>query len=212
MKKVLIFPTVFLGVFLGCFGYWLKCQLGINVVHGFSLHPYFPFSYLQKNMVISLPHPGIVLQESFEPYHLINPWSSQLWVREKGAATMVRDTSGMHNSHCLLIRNGSTASWSLAQDKFVEVRKGDTFSFSGYINMHGENVVSFIGVSAFDGQRKAIKRNYVSTKAPAVDTWVKVEQSFTIEEDNIQLIKLRLTGSGRGEFRFDDIIFRKENP
>ena len=67
-----------------------------------------------------------------------------------------------------------------------------------------------MGISAFDEEQKAIKWNYiVSVGVVEHDKWIAVEKRFTISDD-IKYIRFRLAGVGVGEYRFDDIVFRKE--
>ena len=59
--------------------------------------------------------------------------------------------------------------------------------------------------------KKVIKYSYVRKKMNKSKMWTKVNERFKVS-DGIEYIRLRLTGSGIGEFRFDDIKLIKEPP
>ncbi len=190
------------------FGYWVKCQMGINVIESISLSNLTPFKYLQRNDVISVPEPGIILNDSFETRPIFRNWSD-LWMRDKGKVTAGYDSHGINNSRSLLIKSTSTKSWAYSHNKYVEVLEGDVFSFEGITKIEGDKISAYAGIAAFDKQKKPIKWNYISEKADKAKKWVKINKKFAIPE-NIKYISFRLSGTGIGEFRFDNVCFRKE--
>ncbi len=190
------------------FGYWVKCQMGINVTESISLSNLTPFKYLQRNDVISVPEPGIILNDSFETRPIIRNWSD-LWMRDKGKVTVGYDFHGTNNSRCLLVKSNSTRSWAYSHNKYVEVLEGDVFSFEGITKIEGDEISAYAGIAAFDKQKKPIKWNYISEKVDKTKKWVKINKKFAIPE-NIKYISFRLSGTGIGDFKFDNICFRKE--
>lgn len=108
------------------FGYWLKCQLGVNMFESISLSDHIPFKYFQMNNVILSPRPGLLINDSFNSNNIIDSWS--LWMRQGGKVSQGHDFNGLNNSRCLLITNRSERNWSYSYNKFIEVKKGDTFS------------------------------------------------------------------------------------
>ncbi len=189
------------------FGYWVKCQIGLDFFGSCSLSDIPPFKHLQKNNILADPEPGILLADSFESKKIVSNWS-ELWMREKGKVTQSYDSNGFSNSRCLFIDCNSKKSWSFALFKLVEVEKGDIFSFKGVTKING-NGTAYMGISIFDEGQTAIKWNYIKVKVVEHDKWITVEKRFTITDD-IKYIRFRLTGVGVGEYRFDDIVFRKE--
>ena len=190
------------------FGYWIKCQTSANLSESVSLSNFIPFKYLQRNDVISVPEPGIILYDSFEKRPLISNWS-KLWMREEGKVTLDYDSNGINNSRCLLVKSNSTKSWVYSHNKYVEVMKGDVFSFEGFAKIQGDKISAYAGIAAFDKHKKPIKWNYISEKVGKTNKWIKVNNRFIVPK-GVNYIGFRLSGVGIGEFKFDNICFRKE--
>lgn len=187
--------------------YWLKNQIDINLSESVSLSKYIPFIYFQRSDVINSPDSGFLFSDSFEKYILVSNWSS-LWMEDEDQVIQSIDSKGIKNSRCLLINSNSNKSWSYSHRLFFEVKEGDVFEFTAFVRIEEENVSASVGIGAFDKNIKAIKWNYIKENVLTIGRWVKIEKKFTIL-DNIKFIRFRLTGTGRGEFRFDDIIFKK---
>jgi predicted negative regulator of RcsB-dependent stress response len=68
MKLKYLIAILILSVVI-LFGYWIKCQTSANLSESVSLSNFIPFKYLQRNDVISVPEPGIILYDSFEKTH-----------------------------------------------------------------------------------------------------------------------------------------------
>ena len=190
------------------FGYWAKCQTGTDFSGSISLSNLTPFKYLQRNDVISVPEPGIILNDSFETRPIIRNWSD-LWMRDKGKVIVGYDSHGTNNSRCLLIKSTSTKSWAYSHNKYVEVLEGDVFSFEGFAEIQGDKISAYAGIAAFDKQKNPIKWNYIIKKVDKTKKWIHVNNRFTVA-NGVYYICFRLSGVGIGEFRFDDISFRKE--
>jgi hypothetical protein len=207
MKLKYLIAILILSVVI-LFGYWIKCQTSANLSESVSLSNFIPFKYLLRNDVISVPEPGIILYDSFEKIPIISNWS-KLWMREEGKVTRCYDSNGINNSRCLLVKNNSTKSWAYSHNKYVEVLKGDVFSFEGFAKIQGDKISAYAGIAAFDKHKKPIKWNYISEKVEETNKWIKIKKKFIIP-DNIKYIRFRLSGVGIGGFKFDDICFRKE--
>ncbi len=195
-------------IILIIFGYWLKCHVGVNVSESYSLSHYIPFKYLKRNNIITMPEPGILLNDSFESRITISNWS-KLWMREEGKVILDYDSNGINNSRCLLVKSNSMKSWAYSHNKYVEVLKGDIFSFEGFVKLDGDKISAYAGIATFDKHKNPIKWNYISEKVDKTNKWVKVKKRFTIP-NGISYIIFRLSGNGIGEFKFDDISFKKE--
>ncbi len=130
-------------------------------------------------------------------------------MREEGKDTVGYDSHGIKNSRCLLVKSNSTKSWSYSHNKYVEVLEGDIFSFEGLANLQGDKISAYAGIAAFDKQKNPIKWNYISEKVDKAKKWIKIKNKFIIP-NGISHIRFRLSGVGIGEFKFDDISFRKE--
>ena len=130
-------------------------------------------------------------------------------MREEGTVILDYDSNGINNSRCLLIKSNSTKSWAYSHNKYVEVLKGDVFSFEGFVKIQGDKISAYAGVTAYDKHKEPIKWNYISKKLISQKKWIRIKKEFIIH-DNIKYISFRLSGVGIGEFKFDNICFRKE--
>lgn len=198
---VFLIPTLF------AFAYWLKCQIGINYSDSFSISSYFPFKYL-TNDVIKSPEPGIILEDNFEKNRFIRRWSN-LRMQLNGTVTKKISLNGMKGSKCLLIKNTGKGSWRYSQNKSVEVKKGDIFYFEGFVKIKGDNLSAYLSVASLDENKNLIDLTFIKKKVNKTGQWIKVEEQFIIPDDDIRYICLWLSGVGRGDYRFDNIIFRK---
>ena len=187
--------------------YWLKVQSGINIFGSLSISAYFPFKYFMSN-IISSPDPGIIFDENFNSQGVLKKWSN-LWMKEKGTVTKHFPSEGFDQSRCLLIKSSSKGSWTLSYNKMVEVEKKDIFYYEGFVNITGASLSAYLNVAAYDQNQKAIDWNYFKEKVERTGVWTRVERQFTIDDDKIKYITLRLVGVGNGEYRFDNITFRK---
>jgi hypothetical protein len=200
---------VITAIALGLSGYWLKCHMGINFSENYSLSKYFPFNYLVPRQVISNPVPGFLLDDSFDSFSLFSNWTP-LWMREKGKVIKGYDANGIANSRCLFIKSISTKSWSCSYKKRIRVHEGDVFTYNVAVKLQGDNLFAFAGVTTFDAVEKVISWNDFRELTERSNEWVTINKTFTIPE-GIAYIGLKISGTGEGEFRFDDIFFAKKH-
>ena len=104
------------------FLYWLKSELNIDLFKSWALSNQWPFEYLQKDVIIAEPEPGILINESFNSYHITDNWV--LRMREKGKISQEYDENETNNSRCPLIKSLSEKSWAFMYSYLIEVRKG----------------------------------------------------------------------------------------
>ena len=182
--------------------------MGLSLSDTYSLSDYVPFRYLKGSDVIDSPNVGILLEDSFESIWGSRKWLG-LWMREKGKVKLGYDSGEVENSRCLLVKSDSKEDWSCSHNKFIEVKKGDIFSYEVSIKIRGEKISGYASVDAFDEKKKVIKWHYISVEVNKTDSWVRVGKEFTISDD-ITYIRFGLGGTGIGEYRFDDVCFRKE--
>ena len=188
--------------------YWLKNLIGINTFESYSISKYFPFKYLQRDLTINPEQGEIIIDESFDKNGLFKKTWGYFWMREKGKVTLNYDKNGFHNSRCLLIKSNSDKSWTYSSLKFVEVKKGDVFSYEGFSCFQGEDAYATFSLASYDKDKNVIKWDYEKTIVSQNNKINKITKRFTVT-DGIAFIKFRITGVGVGEFRFDDIKFRK---
>jgi hypothetical protein len=90
----------------------------------------------------------------------------------------------------------------------IRVREGDVFNYKVFVKLLGDNPTAFASVTTFDADKGVISWNDFSKQTDIMDQWVPLEKTFTIPEGTIY-IRLRVSGSGIGEFRFDEVSFKK---
>ena len=111
-----------------------------------------------------------------------------------------------------MIKSNSTDGWSYSHNKHVETSEGDVFSFEGLVKLRGDKISAYAGITTFDKYKNPIKWNYMSEKVDKTEKWIKVKKAKNkfIIPNGINYIKFKLSGVGIGEFKFDNICFRKE--
>ncbi len=189
-------------------GYWFKAMRGINVFESYSLSSYFPFKYLIQDVVIN-PEPGeVIIDESFNPKSLFkrNWWF--IWMREEGKVAMSYCLDGVNNSRCLLIKSSSEKKWSYTYRKYIEVKKGDVFSFEGSAKIQDADLSLAFSIASFDKDKKVVSWNSDHPSAYRNNQYEMLTKKFTVT-DGVRFIRFRILGAGVGDFRFDDINFRK---
>ncbi len=90
----------------------------------------------------------------------------------------------------------------------IRVREGDVFNYKAFVKLLGDNLTAFVSVATFDADKEVISWNDFSEQTDIMDEWVPLEKTFTIPV-GIIYIRLRVSGAGIGEFRFDDVSFKK---
>ncbi len=119
--------------------------------------------------------------------------------------------NGFKGSRCFFVTNVGTGSWVSSHRKIVKVSKGDLFYMEGLTKMTGDKCRAQINVAAFDNNKDVIKWNLLRSGTDRTGEWIKLEKQFVIPDDNIKFLRFRLAGRGKGEYLFDNIIFRKLN-
>jgi len=206
MKKTLIVICII--VFSLISAYWIKILIGINIFESYSFSKYIPFKYQMVDSTLRPESGDIIINESFNTTPILKRNRWYLWMREKGKVVRDYDTNGFRNSKCLLIKSNSDKSWSYSSPKFIQVKKGDVFSYKGFSNLQGENVHATFCLVSYNKDKNVIKWDYEKTNISQTNEISKIEKRFTVT-DGISFIKFRITGGGAGKFRFDDIEFRK---
>jgi len=203
-KKVFIILSA-VTLILGA--YWVKCQLGVNLIREFSWEEHFTvLNFFQKSRYVSRPGSGVLLSSSFDGWWPYQPWID-LWSREEGRVkeALIRDP--VRGSRCLQIQSSSAQDWSIQHSVAFGVDPGDAFIFEGYARTTGEAVAQ-MSVVTYDAQRKPLRWFFALENVRSPD-WARVSRRFTIPQ-GVKYIRFRLTGAGDGEAYFDDIRFVKE--
>ncbi len=209
MKKTSLAIFVIAIIVLG--GYWFKATVGVNIFESYSLSNYFPFKYLIKEVIVH-PQPGeIIIYESFNSKSIFkrNWWF--LWMREEDKVTINYDLNGINDSRCLSIKSSSKMKWSYTYYKFVEVQKGDVFRFEGLAEIQDKDLFLAFTIASFDKDKKVLKWNSDQPGIYRNNQFEMLTKKFTVA-NGTRFIRFRITGSGVGTFRFDDIQFKKLKP
>jgi len=189
--------------------YWLKNQIGINFFETISLSKYFPLKYLGRSKVISVDQHGILLSEKFNGIQLFNKWHG-IYLEEDGKITKSISSSGINDSRCLLIINRQVKKWSISHNHFVAVNFGDQFTYGAKVEISGRNPNANICVDSFDEKMKIMTWGYSKAKSEELNKWVHLVKTYSITDKDIKYIRFRINGVGQGEYRFDDIIFKRK--
>jgi hypothetical protein len=188
-------------------GYWLKCELGINLLKKLSISSYFPFRYLNNDVLI-IKKPGIIFSENFENKRIFDHWSNVVMPLHSKATWQVgQDPVGDH-SRCLEITYQDENYWSYPFQKYIPVSKGDIFYFEGSVYLERDAKRAGLSISAYDGSKTVTNWGLSFRNVVQTGRWIKVQQQFTITDDNIRYIAFRLVG-GQGVYRFDNLMFSK---
>jgi len=186
------------------FIYWLKNQYGINFFENNSLSHLIPLKVLQKNRVINRPLPDTLLLDNFDSRLSFNNWLG-LWTMQEGNPVQTSGFNEKNQSRCLVI-HADNIFFGLSHDKFVEVKKHDSFRYSVKVKIENIGDAAVVCIDAFDQNKNVMKWSYRYRTIKKYHHWVNITEDITIT-DNISYIRLRLSGYGRGQFKFDDIIF-----
>ena len=88
---------------------------------------------------------------------------------------------------------------------------GDNFTYSAKVKISDGSPVASIFVDSFDKKMKIMTWGYSKIMFEELNKWVKLVKTFSITDKDVKYIRFRINGVGKGEYRFDDIVF-KRNP
>ena len=210
MRKKL-FIILFIALFtIGA--YWVKCQLGVNLIKNFAWEKEFPIlNVLQKREVILRPRPGtLILRATFDEFFPYMPWS-ELWSRDEGAVKDELVREGRNGSSCLRVQSYSAKDWAIGHHHLVAVTPGEVFRFAGRVRTAGLASGS-LGVVLLDARKdvlydaaaRSYHWNFAAETVRGATDWRAVSKPFTVPE-GARYIRFRLTGGGTGTVWFDDI-------
>ena len=208
MTRVLkIFWIVLLVIISFLFLYWGKCQLGINLIEGFSWERQLPFlNVFQGKDHFVHPKPGVLLSSSFDEVFPYWPWN-KLWAREPGLVEHRLAREGVKGSLCFLVRSSSTMDWAIYHYHVLAVAPGDAFLFEGFVRSSGK-AEGKLSVILYDEDEKVLDWGFAAGKVQR-EAWTRVSERFVVPA-GARYLRFQLTGSGAGDVSFDDIRFVKE--
>jgi len=196
---------IILAIVLAVSFYWVKCQLGINIIPDFTWEEHFPvLDVFQKRETLVRPRPGVIFSSSFDELLPYLPWSA-VWSRDKGAVRDAVLPGGLEGSKQLVFTSVSEKDWAFQSSVLVEAKPGQIFSLDGYARASA-GAVGEMSIVLYDSARKVIKWNYAGIKISSPD-W-KLAASRFIVPGGAVYIRFRLVGRGVGQCCFDNVSFR----
>ena len=206
MKKTVIIITILIVLIL--IAYRLKNNMGRNLFASHSLHRVFPFKYLQRDEIID-PFPGeFIIEESFEPTLFSSHHWGRLWQAEEDKVVQKYDPVGIRSSKCLYIISETKYSWVYPHSNLIKVQKGDAFSCEGFAWIQGDTVYTTFCLTLLDENKNVFDWDYGRSNDVPNNKVTKISKLFTVP-DSTAFIRFRIIGRGMGEFKYDDITFRK---
>jgi hypothetical protein len=192
---------------LFCAGYWLKCQLGINVFETISISSYSLFKNL-KDDIIYLERPGVAIYDDFDHFRLLNHWSKSALRRCCKTIGRIADGGFGDNSRCLHISSECDCRWVYPYRKLFSTTKGEAFFLAGRVFLEAGSRKARFSIAAFDKDRNAITWSLAVSSVQASGDWIEVQKQFTIDDEQIRFITFRISG-GRGRYRFDNLLLSR---
>lgn len=187
--------------------YWGKCQLGINLIKGFSWEQRFPFlNVFQKNEYVIHPKPGVLLSSTFDEMFPYWPWNN-LWARMPGTVENRLVRTGLKDSFCLWVQSSSSQEWAIYHHHILAVTPGNAFWYTGYGRTSGA-AVGQMSVILYDRNKQVLDWGFAARKVQG-NAWSRVSERFVVPA-GAGYLRFQLTGYGVGEAYFDDIQFVKK--
>jgi hypothetical protein len=204
-KKRLIWLALILPLLCG--GYWLKCQLGINVFETISISSYSLLKYLKDDVLI-VEKPGVIINDNFDRFRLLNHWSKSALRRCCKTIGRIADGGFGEHSRCLHISSECDCRWVYPYRKLFSTTKGEAFFLAGRVFLEAGSRKARFSIAAFDKDRNAITWSLAASSVKVSGEWIKVQKQFTIDDERIRFITFRISGS-RGRYRFDNLLFSR---
>lgn len=187
--------------------YVVKSLAGIDLVEGLSLGSWLPIDGIEFNAPLRPQAGELILDEDFEPrFALARRWDTH--VRSKlGRATLDYPENCMHASRCARIRAPDTGWWSLGARTLVVVQPGEFFEVEALVANDSDRGKVEIQVACYDSAHALIDRARWKVAPSRRFAPERIAMRLQVPA-NVAAVRLRLAGSGPGEFRLDDIRFR----
>ena len=209
-KSVLIIIIISIVIFLFLI-YLLKTHRQVDLFESFSLSSHLPFSPLvepeeQGPVIQNVPYDGIVINENFNDGLMAGGWDG-LWARETGTVIRRLNRDDQDGPRHLFIRNLGHEDWAIDHGGLIIVSPGNEFYYHTRLKTGGQ-AEAVLGVALHTKDRKISQWMYEGTKAANQTEWTQLKNTFEIPED-VRFIRLRLTGSGKGDVLVDDFLLKR---
>lgn len=212
MKGLKYFSVLILLIAGFLSAYFVKCQLDICLIKDFSLDRFPPLNLLQNRNPFHIIHDPQANVDLFSNKYIfvsgLGRWND-LWMREKDGVTLDAGPDGADHSPNLAITSRSQKDWALGHKRLIEVKPGDSFSFSGRVKTSSEQAIGSLSVALYDADRQVKQWDYAIESVSRADHWRKIERQLVVPS-GIRYIRFQLTGKGVGKVWFDKITFKKQ--
>ena len=206
IKIFLLFFMVFL---IFCVLYFIKSRLPFQFSEKYSISHYFPFKYLARSEIISVPKSGFIIVDDFNFGGIFSRWY-HLWAQVENGAKLDSSREGYGQTKCLTVENNNNQAWSLSPGGLVPVEKGTLISFQAMVMKNSLDQSIRLQFNGFNEIREMVMPKLAATeKEPVPGKWELLRLEIEIPE-GIRFITPRIRGAGPGFFKIDNIRLAKE--
>ena len=189
--------------------YVIKTKLHWDLIEGFSASDHLPALAAIEGKVSSRPEIGEVFTDDFEsPLWTRRQWSN-LWSQNPdnvSAGAMESDDESTFSTRLQIINRGPL-DWSYSHFFRYATQPGDTFRLEFSAASDAKGFVQ-ANIAAYQDKDTASVWNYRVTLIESPVVWQRHVLEFTVGED-APLIRLQLSGRGRGQSWFDDVSLHR---
>jgi len=206
IKIFLLFFMVFL---IFCVLYFIKSRLPFQFSEKYSISQYFPFKYLARSEIISVPESGFIMADDFDFGRIFSRWY-HLWAQVENGAKLDSSREGYGQSICLTLENNNNQAWSLSPGGLVPVEIGTVISFQAMVMKNSLDQSISLQLNGFNEIHEMVTPKLAGTeKEPVPGKWESLRLEMKIPE-GIRFITPRIKGAGPGLFKIDKIRLAKE--
>jgi hypothetical protein len=175
----------------------------------YSISQYFPFKYLARSEIITIPESGFIMTDDFDFGRIFSRWH-HLWAQVENGVKLNNSREGYGQTKCLTVQNNNSKAWSLSPGALIQVTKGDMISFQALVMKEFITQSISLQLRGYDETRKETAPKLARTeKEPVPGKWELLRMEMLIPE-GIRFITPKIRGAGSGLFKIDNIEISKE--
>ena len=145
---------------------------------------------------------NLLVNGDFE--HGLAGWNP-FWSRQPSDGTVeIEKTIARQGKNSVRIRHRGADDWSLAATEPLQVRPGELYEFSGWVQLAGKGNCE-ISVILRDASGQVIDRTYAGRQARATDGWRMLKARFMIPPGATMMLP-RVIGYGPATVHVDDLV------
>jgi len=192
-----------------CVLYFIKSRLPFQFSEKYSISQYFPFKYLARSEIISVPESGLIMTDDFDSGRIFSRWY-HLWAQVENGAKLDSSREGYGPSICLTVENKNNQAWSLSPGGLVQVESGTVISFQAMVMKNSLDQSIRLQLNGFNEIREMVIPKLAGTEMESMPgKWELLRLELKIPE-GIRFITPRIRGAGPGLFKIDNIRLAKE--